>query len=63
MTDEFLRGYVCAIATFLEANGGIETAIKEVWHSGGYTFMECKANGVDQYDMAILESYKEELEP
>jgi hypothetical protein len=63
MKDEFLRGYVCAIATVLEANGGINAAIKEAWDAGGYTFKECVANNVDSYDRSILRQYREELEP
>jgi hypothetical protein len=61
MTDAFLRGYVCAVATFISTHG-MDTAVRDVWRAGGYTLAECAKNGVDQYDMAILKKYREELE-
>jgi len=62
-THLWTQGYVCAVATLINLNGGVDTTTKELFHAGiGSTSLsQLKRQGVDESDLAVLKKFWKEL--
>ena len=55
-TDRWVQGYACAVATLQRMDGSsmLTTKVKELMSIGSLTHRDCKAAGVDEYDIEAL---------
>lgn len=63
MSNEFLRGYICAVVNLIKIEGEVTTQVKELFKAGIGEFSYVKLKGIDipDYDMHTLMEHKDRL--
>lgn len=56
---DFMKGYVCAIATLLRIDGVVQASTRELFSAGvgNITIKGLEEIGIDQYDLEILQEH------
>lgn len=61
--NDFIRGYVCAVANILRLEGVVQTPTKETFRAGvgNATIKDLLHMGVDESDLEIIIEHRKEL--